>query len=86
MARGLLDVAARCDPGRAHYGRSGEVAEYVFQFNCTSEGELSKIRCDSIFEIVDLDGVCMLQLVIDPDIARGPVVASLASWRLADRP
>jgi hypothetical protein len=31
---------------------------------------------------VDLDGVCMLQLVIDPDIARGPVVASLASWRV----
>ena len=31
---------------------------------------------------VDLDGVCMLQLVIDPDIARGPVVASLAGWRV----
>ncbi|HYZ71858.1 MAG TPA: hypothetical protein VE641_02190 [Chthoniobacterales bacterium] len=31
---------------------------------------------------VDLDGVCMLQLVIDPDIARGQMVASLASWRL----
>jgi hypothetical protein len=28
--------------GRAHYGRIGEVAEYVFQFNCTSEGELLK--------------------------------------------
>jgi hypothetical protein len=28
--------------GRAHYGRLDEVAEYVFQFNCTSEGELLK--------------------------------------------
>jgi hypothetical protein len=28
--------------GRAHYGPSGEVAEYVFQFDCTSGGELSK--------------------------------------------
>src|SRR5271157_3143486 len=32
---------------------------------------------------VDLDGVWMLQLVIDPDISKGPAVASLASWRLA---
>jgi hypothetical protein len=32
---------------------------------------------------VDLHGVWMLQLDIDPDIARGPAVASLASWRLA---
>ena len=32
---------------------------------------------------VDLDGVWMIQLVIDPDISKGPSVASLASWRLA---
>lgn len=32
---------------------------------------------------VELDGVWMLQLVIDPDIARGPAVATLESWRLA---
>jgi hypothetical protein len=32
---------------------------------------------------VDLDGVWMIQLVIDPDISKGPFVASLASWRLA---
>jgi hypothetical protein len=28
--------------GRAHYGGMDEVAEYVFQFNRTSEGELLK--------------------------------------------
>ena len=28
--------------GRAHYGRMDEVAEYVFQFNRTSEGKLLK--------------------------------------------
>jgi len=28
--------------GRAHYGRMDEVAEYVFQFYRTSEGELLK--------------------------------------------
>ena len=28
--------------GRAHYGPIDEVAEYVFQFNRTSEGELLK--------------------------------------------
>ena len=28
--------------GRVHYGRIDEVAEYVFQFNRTSEGELLK--------------------------------------------
>jgi hypothetical protein len=32
---------------------------------------------------VDLHDVWLLQLVIDPDISRGPAVASLASWRLA---
>jgi hypothetical protein len=30
----------------------------------------------------DLDRVWMFQLVIDPDIAKGSVVASLVSWRL----
>jgi hypothetical protein len=28
--------------GRTHYGRMDEVAEYVFQFNRSSEGELLK--------------------------------------------
>ena len=32
---------------------------------------------------VELNGVWMLQLDIDPDIARGQAVATLASWRLA---
>ena len=31
---------------------------------------------------VELNDVWMLQLDIDPDIARGPAVATLASWRL----
>ena len=34
---------------------------------------------------VDLDGVWMVQLVIDPDISKGSSVASLASWRLGWR-
>ncbi len=32
---------------------------------------------------VELNGVWMLQLVIDPDIARGTAVATLESWRVA---
>jgi hypothetical protein len=32
---------------------------------------------------VELDGVWMLQLIIEPDISRGPAVATLESWRLA---
>jgi hypothetical protein len=32
---------------------------------------------------VELDDVWMLQLVIDPDISKGPAVAKLESWRLA---
>jgi uncharacterized protein (DUF736 family) len=32
---------------------------------------------------VELNGVWMLQLVIDPDISKGPAVATLESWRLA---
>jgi hypothetical protein len=32
---------------------------------------------------VELDDVWMLQLVIDPDISRGPAVATLQCWRIA---
>ena len=32
---------------------------------------------------VELNDVWMLQFVIDPDISRGPAVATLESWRLA---
>ena len=32
---------------------------------------------------VEINDVWMLQLVIDPDISRGPAVATLESWRLA---
>ena len=49
------------------------------QWNFSPSGSTSQIED---YE-VDLDGVWMLQLIIDPDIARGPAVASLASWRLA---
>ena len=49
------------------------------QWNFSPSGSTSQIED---YE-VDLHGVWMLQLDIDPDIARGPAVASLASWRLA---
>jgi len=49
------------------------------QWNFSPSGSTSQIEDYK----VDLDGVWMLQLVIDPDIARGAAVASLASWRLA---
>jgi hypothetical protein len=49
------------------------------QWNFSPSGSTSEIED---YE-VDLNGVWMLQLLIDPDIARGPAVASLASWRLA---
>ena len=49
------------------------------QWNFSPSGSTSQIED---YE-VDLDGVWMFQLVIDPDISRGPAVASLASWRLA---
>jgi hypothetical protein len=49
------------------------------QWNFSPSGSTSEIED---YE-VDLDDVWMLQLVIDPDIARGPAVASLASLRLA---
>jgi hypothetical protein len=48
------------------------------QWNFSPSGSTSQIED---YE-VDLAGVWMLQLVIDPDIARGPTVASLASWHL----
>ena len=48
------------------------------QWNFSPSGSTSQIED---YE-VDLDGVRVLQLVIDPDIARGSAVASLASWRL----
>jgi hypothetical protein len=32
---------------------------------------------------VDLSGVRLLQLVVSPEIERGPAVATIASWRLA---
>ena len=49
------------------------------QWNFSPSGSTSEIED---YE-VNLDGVAILQLVIDPDIARGPAVASLASWRLS---
>ena len=49
------------------------------QWNFSPSGSTSQIED---YE-VELDGVWMLQLVIDPDISRGPAVATLASWRLA---
>jgi 3-methyladenine DNA glycosylase AlkC len=49
------------------------------QWNFSPSGSTSQIED---YE-VELDDVWMLQLVIDPDISRGPAVATLASWRLA---
>jgi hypothetical protein len=49
------------------------------QWNFSPTGSTSQIE---EYE-VDLNGVWMLQLVIDPDISRGPAVATLESWRLA---
>jgi hypothetical protein len=49
------------------------------QWNFSPGGSTSQIED---YE-VQLDGVWMLQLVIDPDISRGPAVATLESWRLA---
>jgi hypothetical protein len=49
------------------------------QWNFSPSGSTSQIEDYK----VDLHDVWMLQLDIDPDIARGPAVASLASWRLA---
>jgi hypothetical protein len=49
------------------------------QWNFSPSGSTSQIEDYK----VELNGVWMLQLDIDPDIARGPAVATLASWRLA---
>ncbi len=49
------------------------------QWNFSPSGSTSEIED---YE-VELNGVWMLQLVIDPDIARGTAVATLESWRVA---
>jgi hypothetical protein len=49
------------------------------QWNFSPSGSTSQIEDYK----VELNGVWMLQLVIDPDIARGPAVATLEKWRLA---
>ena len=49
------------------------------QWNFSPSGSTSQIEDYK----VDLDGVWMLQLVIDPDIAGGPAVATLENWRFA---
>jgi hypothetical protein len=49
------------------------------QWNFSPSGSTTQIEDYQ----VELNGVWMLQLDIDPDISRGPTVATLASWRLA---
>jgi hypothetical protein len=49
------------------------------QWNFSPSGSTSQIEDYK----VELHGVWMLQLVIDPDISRGPAVATLEKWRLA---
>jgi hypothetical protein len=49
------------------------------QWNFSPSGSTSQMEDYK----VDLNGVWMMQLVIDPDIARGPAVATLEKWRLA---
>ena len=49
------------------------------QWNFSPSGSTSQIED---YE-VELNGVWTLQLVIDPDMSRGPAVATLESWRLA---
>jgi hypothetical protein len=49
------------------------------QWNFSPSGSTSQIEDYK----VELDDAWMLQLVIDPDISKGPAVATLASWRLA---
>jgi len=49
------------------------------QWNFSPSGSTSQIEDYQ----VQLDGVWMLQLDVNPDIARGPAVATLESWRLA---
>ena len=47
--------------GRAHYGRVDEVAEYVFQFNRTSEGRL--LKCGAIAFSKSEDGSLARQVI-----------------------
>jgi hypothetical protein len=49
------------------------------QWNFSPSGSTSQVEDYK----VELNGVWMLQLVLDPDISRGPAVATLQSWRLA---
>jgi hypothetical protein len=49
------------------------------QWNFSPSGSTSQIEDYK----VELNGVWMLQLVIDPDISRGTAVATLEKWRLA---
>jgi hypothetical protein len=49
------------------------------QWNFSPSGSTSQIEDYK----VELNDVGMLQLVIDPDISRGPAVATLQKWRLA---
>jgi hypothetical protein len=49
------------------------------QWNFSPSGSTTEIEDYA----VDLNDVWMLQLFIDPDISRGPAVATLERWRLA---
>ena len=49
------------------------------QWNFSPSGSTSQVEDYK----VELDGVWMLQLVLDPDISRSPAVATLQSWHLA---
>jgi hypothetical protein len=49
------------------------------QWNFSPSGSTSQVEDYA----VELNDVGMLQLVIDPDISRGPAVATLDRWRLA---
>jgi hypothetical protein len=49
------------------------------QWNFSPGGSTSQIEDYT----VELNDVWMLQLVIDPDISKGPAVASLQRWRVA---
>ena len=49
------------------------------QWNFSPGGSTSQIEDFT----VELDDVWMLQLVIDPDISKGPAIATLQRWRIA---
>jgi broad specificity polyphosphatase/5'/3'-nucleotidase SurE len=53
--------------GRANYGRIDEVAEYVFQFNRTSEGKLLKFGAIAFSKSED---EALAQQVIDTFVAK----------------